>query len=228
MATPERVRCPMSRDNRAPATTMPRPVWQRIAPGARWLAAALLALLALPAPAYPLQQPRFERISAGVYALTAPPGPPNPENRGRTNNTGLLVGHSGVVVVDPGPSRKAGLQMLRAVRSLTRKPVVAVILTHAHPENVLAAGAVAGRHAPVIASHRTYALMRDRCSECLVRLTGLTGESAMSGTGIRLPDQTVAAGTTDRNYGGRMLKLIHTGWGHTAGDLAVASPRAVP
>ena len=117
--------------------------------------------------------------------------------------------------------RKAGLQVLRAVRSLTRKPVAAVILTHAHPENVLAAGVVAGRDAPVIASHRTYALMRDRCSECLTRLTGLTGESAMSGTNIRLPDQTVAAGTTDRTYGGRRLKLIHTGWGHTAGDLAV-------
>ena len=211
----------MSHDNHAPMTMSPRPVWHRITPTARGFVAALLALLAVPALADPPHQPRLERIAASVYALTAPPGPPSPENRGRTNSTGILIGPTGVVVVDPGPSRKAGLQVLRAVRSLTRKPVAAVILTHAHPENVLAAGVVAGRSAPVIASHRTYALMRDRCSECLTRLTGLTGESAMSGTNIRLPDQTVAVGTTDRTYGGRTLKLIHTGWGHTAGDLAV-------
>jgi len=221
VATPERVRYPMSHGNHEPTTIMPRRDRHRIAPTARWLGAALVALLAVPALAHPPHQPQLERIAPGVYALTAPPGPPSRENRGRTNSTGILIGPSGVVLVDPGPSRKAGLQVLRAVRSLTRKPVAAVILTHAHPENVLAAGVVAGRDAPVIASHRTYALMRDRCSECLTRLTGLTGESAMSGTDIRLPDQTVAAGTTDRTYGGRRLKLIHTGWGHTAGDLAV-------
>lgn len=193
----------------------------RILPAARWLCAALLAILATSTLADPPHKPRLERVSTGVYALIAPPGPPSPQNSGRTNSTGILIGPSGVVVIDPGPSRKAGLQVLRAIRSFTRKPVAAVILTHAHPENVLAAGVVAGRNAPVIASHRTYALMRDRCRECLTRLTSLAGEAAMKGTDIRLPDQTVAVGTTERTYGGRTLKLIHTSWGHTAGDLAV-------
>jgi glyoxylase-like metal-dependent hydrolase (beta-lactamase superfamily II) len=142
-------------------------------------------------------------------------------NRGRTNSTGILVGPSGVVVVDPGPSRAEGLRLLRSIRRLTPKPVVAVVLTHAHPENVLAAEVVAGRSAPVVAQARTYALMRDRCSECLQRLTGLAGESAMAGTAIRLPDQTVGDGVTERTWGGRRVSLVATGPGHTAGDLAV-------
>jgi glyoxylase-like metal-dependent hydrolase (beta-lactamase superfamily II) len=161
------------------------------------------------------------RLTDGVYAVTATPGPPDLINRGRTHNSGLLIGAQGVVVIDPGPSRRDGQRLLRTLRTLTRKPVVAVILTHAHPENVLAAAVVAGARAPVIASHRTYALMQERCSECLQRLTGMTGESAMTGTTIRLPDQTVAEGITERRYGGRAVQLIHTGWGHTAGDLAV-------
>lgn len=165
--------------------------------------------------------PRPVRLAQGVYALTAAPGPPSTANGGRTNSTGILIGHTGVVVVDPGPSRKAGLHVLRVIRGLTRKPVVAVILTHAHPENVLAASVVAGGRAPVMAHTRTYALMRDRCSECLARLTGLAGEAAMAGTRIRLPDQTVGDGRTARNLGGRDLLLVHAGWGHTAGDLAV-------
>jgi glyoxylase-like metal-dependent hydrolase (beta-lactamase superfamily II) len=161
------------------------------------------------------------QLTPGVYALDAPPGPPGPSNAGRTNNTGVLIGSGGVVVVDPGPNRKAGERVVRIIRSLTRRPVVAVILSHAHAENVLAAEVVAGRTGVVIAHARTYALMRDRCSDCLARLTGLTGEAAMTGTNIRLPDQTVGDGYTGRTYGGRKLLLIHTGWGHTAGDLAV-------
>jgi glyoxylase-like metal-dependent hydrolase (beta-lactamase superfamily II) len=160
-------------------------------------------------------------VAPGVYALIPSPGPATPGNQGRTNATGILLGPRGVVVIDPGPNRKSGEQLLRAIRGVTDKPVVAVILTHAHPENVLAAAVVAGARAPVIASHRTYALMQERCSECLQRLTGMTGESAMTGTTIRLPDQTVAEGITERRYGGRAVQLIHTGWGHTAGDLAV-------
>ena len=183
------------------------------------LATATLALLTAPVAANAAQG--LLQLAPGVYALTAPPGPATAANLGRTNSTGILIGATGVVVVDPGPGHKAGMSLLKTIRRLTRKPIAAVILTHAHPENVLAAGVVAGRDAPVIASHRTYALMRDRCEECLQRLTGLAGETAMAGTAIRLPDQTVPHGVTERPYGGRMLQLVHTGWGHTAGDLAV-------
>lgn len=161
------------------------------------------------------------RLAPGVYALAAEPGPPGTDNRGRTNSTGVLIGRSGVVVIDPGPNRKAGEQLLRSIRKLTRKPVMAVILTHAHPENVLAAGVVAGASAPVIAQARAFALMCDRCSDCLQRLAGLVGDAAMAGTMIRLPDQTVGDGITERRLGGRQLRLVATGWGHTAGDLAV-------
>lgn len=184
-----------------------------------WRGAILACLLA----AWPVQAAdgvKLLRVARDVYAVPAPTGPATLRNGGRTNNSGILVGARGVVVIDPGPNREAGRRLLTAIRRITRKPIVAVLLTHAHPENVLAADAVAGPHAPVIASHRTYALMRDRCSECLQRLTALAGERAMAGTAIRLPDQTVA-GTTERRYGGRTVELIHAGWGHTAGDLAV-------
>lgn len=161
------------------------------------------------------------RVAPGVYAVSAEPGPPDAGNRGRTNSTGILIGRSGVVVIDPGPNRKAGKRLLRSIRKLTQKPVTTVILTHAHPENVLAAGTVADRSAVVVAQARTYALMRDRCSDCLQRLAGLVGEASMAGTSIRLPDQTVGDGITERRLGGRELRLVAPGWGHTAGDLAV-------
>ena len=217
MATRIRVRRPMRDGGWTLTAASARSAW-RYCTRMVAFAGALLALLVAPAFA---GEARPVRLAPGVYALAAPPGPANMQNQGRVNSTGILIGPTGVVVVDPGPSRRAGLRLLQTIRKLTRKPVAAVILTHAHPENVLAAGVVAGRYAPVIASHRTYALMRDRCSECLARLTTLAGDVAMQGTDIRLPDQTVAAGTTERRYGGRMLRLVHTGWGHTAGDLAV-------
>lgn len=166
--------------------------------------------------------PGLQRVASGVYVLPAhEPGPPAARNAGLTQNAGVLLGPEGVVVIDPGPNQLAGRRLMQRIRRITRLPVVAVILTHAHPENVLAAAAVAGDSAPVIAHARTYALMRERCSECLTRLTRLVGERAMQGTAIRVPDQTIADGATIRRYGGRELLMMHVAWGHTAGDLAV-------
>ena len=190
----------------------------RVQRSARW-ACVLLLVMAVWSPGVAAIE--LQAMAPGVYGVIANAREPSSDNGGVSANSGVIVGSEGVTVIDPGPNRAAGLALRRAIRRVTAKPVVAVIATHAHPENVLAADALLGPATPLIAHERTFALMRDRCADCFERLSGLVGRAAMAGTRIRVPDQTVPDGITERTYGGRTLRLIHVGWGHTAGDLAV-------
>ncbi len=163
----------------------------------------------------------LQRLAPGVYVSLAKGYDAAEDNAGVVVNAGVLVGSEGVVVIDPGPSAAAGKALLREIRRVTRKPVVAVIATHPHPENVLAAASLMGPSTVLIGHARTYALMRDRCEDCFARLSAMIGERHLVGTDIVLPDQTVLGPEVDRRLGGRDLRLLHLGWGHTAGDLAV-------
>lgn len=161
--------------------------------------------------------PRLQRVAPGVFRVAGSGGEPTAENCGRVANAGVLVGPGGAVVIDPGPSRRAGKALAQAVQRVTGRGVVAVINTHAHPEHVL--GNSAWR-VPVWASGVAADLMARRCEQCLKRLTGEIGQGEMAGTRIRLPTQRVT-GPTRVVLAGRSLLLLPFAHAHTPGDLAI-------
>jgi len=104
-----------------------------------WLAWPLLAL-ALPAaaargpevPDYPA-----DLVASGLYVIHGPVGYSSPENQGFMNNPAFLVTETGVVVVDPGSSVQTGEMVLRQIRKVTDKPLLAVLNTHVHGDHWL-------------------------------------------------------------------------------------------
>ena len=58
-------------------------------------------------------------------------------NGGNIVNTAFIVTERGVVVIDTGPSKRYGEAMRKAIASITKKPVIEVLLTHHHPDHVL-------------------------------------------------------------------------------------------
>lgn len=181
-----------------------------------------LGILALPAGAS-CPQPVSSALGPGVFAVAGQPGPPRRANCGRTANTGVIVGSSGVIVIDPGPNHRQSRALLRAIRALTPLPVAAVINTHAHPENVLGNSLWRGRRVPIVASDATAQSMRMRCRECLATLRRRVGDEAMRGTRIVLPSRTLAA-SRELELGGRRVRVMRFQHAHTAGDLAVLDP----
>lgn len=178
-------------------------------------------LLAVAAASPPLHAADFdyrlkpEKVAEGVYALIGKTENFTRDNGGDIVNTGFIIGTDGVIVVDSGPSRAYGEQQRAAIAKLTPKPVVQLILTHAHPDHVF--GGQAYADIPVLALPATRAALSSSGEALLSNLYRLAGD-AMLGTEVRLPTVEAVAGPL--TIAGRRLRLI-AGRGHTDGDLAV-------
>jgi glyoxylase-like metal-dependent hydrolase (beta-lactamase superfamily II) len=80
------------------------------------------------APAVP-DETRLSKLSDPVYTLRG--------NGACDASAGFVVTGKGVVVVDPGASRKAGEWLVTKIASVTTEPVVAIFNTHRHAEQWL-------------------------------------------------------------------------------------------
>lgn len=80
----------------------------------------------------PAGEPEVVPVGEGVYALIRH----DPEAFANNANSLVVVGDSGVLVVDAQFTRAAALEMLAAIRKLTRQPVRCVVNTHWHDDHV--------------------------------------------------------------------------------------------
>ena len=96
------------------------------------------------------------RITDNIHVIYGPFEMPNEKNQGFRNNVGIIQTSKGVVICDPGGSASAGEMVVRKVKSLTNKPIVAVFNTHAHGDHWLGNEGIK-RHYPqaVIYGHPT-------------------------------------------------------------------------
>lgn len=102
---------------------------------ARTLFLALLAgFLCIPAGAQPVLIPFTAReIAPGIHLLATPPDYLGPA----TGNVTVIEQADGVVLIDSGASAAHGRRVVQFVRTLTGKPVKAVLLTHWHNDHPL-------------------------------------------------------------------------------------------
>lgn len=147
---------------------------------------------------------RPQAVAPGVYVLLHAAAAATPDNGGYVGNRGFLVGSSGVVVINPGPSKAYGLALSAAIRRITALPVVAVIDSHARPEQVLANQVFRDQGVPLLASAGTAALMAQRCEHCLEQSRQDAGAAALDGTRIALPKAVLQDGQ-QLELGGRQL-----------------------
>ncbi len=164
------------------------------------------------------------KIAEGIYVFIGALEDVSAANGGNVINSGFIIGDDGVIVIDTGVNFQHGQKIQAAVKSKTGKPVVLVLNTHPHPENVLGDSVFAKPGVRVAATPASVQAMQQRCEICYKHVAGILGEAAMAGTEIVIPE-ALDEQTTRRERtieaAGRKLKLFHYGWGHTEGDLAV-------
>lgn len=162
------------------------------------------------------------QLSKRVWLIYSPDSFPTPENQGMMCNVTFVVTQKGVVVLDSGGSVQIGEMVLRMIKTVTPKPVIAVFNSHYHGDHWL------GNHAYAEAypGLPIYSL-----AENIRQIKGVEGSlwrgllekwtnQATAGTKI-VPPNTEVQHAQVFDFGDTRLKMHFYGTAHTPCDLSV-------
>jgi glyoxylase-like metal-dependent hydrolase (beta-lactamase superfamily II) len=139
---------------------------------------------------------------------------------------GLVVGSDGVLLIDTGSTLREGAELREQVEALTGRTVTHIVLTHGHFDHVF--GAAAFPEADVYGEGALESYLRqerDTLRETAVRLGTDPGEAREAVEALAYPTRPVTRDLA-LDLGGRPLRLVHPGRGHTGHDLVVHVPGA--
>ena len=75
------------------------------------------------------------KVSAHAYYVQGEPGVASSANEGFNSNAGFVVTGEGVVVIDALGTPALGKALIKAIRTVTEKPIKRVIITHYHADH---------------------------------------------------------------------------------------------
>ncbi|TRW98750.1 quinoprotein relay system zinc metallohydrolase 2 [Paracoccus sp. M683] len=163
---------------------------------------------------------QLQTIAPGIWFRRGDIAQIETGNRGRIANLSVVIGETGVAVIDAGASRGEGQELYAAIRQLTDRPITHVILTHMHPDHVFGASVFSEAGATVLASDRLGPALQARAQSYLDSFDRIVGPTEMIGTAIAMPD-TVVSDRMTIGLGGRKLELLAVPTAHTDNDLTV-------
>jgi len=163
-----------------------------------------------------------QKINDRVYAMLGPTDPPNKQNRGYMNNNLVIIGNTGVILVDAGSHKAVAEHIDKAIKRVTTKPITHVLITHHHADHHLGLEYFEG--AQVIATDFCANQIRDNSRAMVAfmsRNTGLfLGDARAVVPHTTIPQRARQAMEID----GVRLELISTETAHTGGDMLVWLP----
>jgi len=191
-----------------------------------WLAPVIAAQAASPDPAraihkdYPL-----DRLTPNVYVIHGPTEEPTPANQVFRNNPGIVLTKEGVVVIDPGSTVYVGEMVVRKVKTLTQKPIVAVFNTHSHGDHWLGNEGIklAFPRAVIYAHPKMKAMsVQDEGRRWIKAFNERSNGAAMGTTPVG-PDRSVKDGEVV-TIGGTRLHILFPGPAHSEDDIMIELP----
>lgn len=161
-----------------------------------------------------------EEVVAGVFVIHGPLDYPSPENQGFMNNPAFVVTQNGVVVVDPGSSVQTGEMVLKQLRTITDKPVIAVFNTHVHGDHWLGNQALreAFPEVPIYGHKSMLKEIEAGAGDAWVDLMLRSTDGATKGTRVVAPNLPLEGGE-QIELAGLTFRIHHDGQVHTHTDL---------
>lgn len=184
-----------------------------------WANVSLAHDVSLP---FPIEHYPLDHVSKHIYVVHGTQALPSPESRGFMNNPSAIVTANGVIVVDPGSSAEIGKQLLKKIRDVSDKPVIAVFNTHVHGDHWLGNQGVRERYptVPIYAHMRMIERVNAGEGEDWIKLLSGMTKGAIDGTKAVGPNIGLKGGE-ELVLDGITLRIHHTGHAHTDHDLMI-------
>ncbi|NJO54971.1 MAG: MBL fold metallo-hydrolase, partial [Bacteroidales bacterium] len=141
------------------------------------------------------------------------------------NNPAFLVTATGVIVVDPGWSIQTGEMVLRQIRKVTDKPLLAVLNTHVHGDHWLGNQAMlaVAPQVPIYGHPEMLKLVAEGAGEEWVQRMMSATEGATEGTVAEGPAHPLEDNET-LSIGGLTFKTHYYPHVHSTSDLMFEIP----
>ena len=170
----------------------------------------------------PVRDYPFTQVAENTWVIHGPLEMPNVANQGFMNNPGIVITDAGIVLVDPGSSLQSGEMVLRMIRQVSDKPVVAVFNTHVHGDHWLGNQAIRADYpaAPIYGHTEMLAMIADGAGDTWVDLMDRLTQGATRGTAVVAPGHAVKHGDTIK-IGNKTFRIHHYGQAHTLTDILI-------
>jgi len=167
----------------------------------------------------------FKQLTKRIYVIVGSDHEtcPTDEVKHPLTNPSVIVGETGVIVVDPGSSLQVGRLVLERLKHVTGKPVIAVFNTHIHGLYWLGNQAIKERfpNARIYAHKRM--IERIESGEGSFWVNAITGKFPGEKTQYVVPDVPLSGGEVEV-ISGVTFKLHHPGRAHTDHDIMIEVP----
>jgi glyoxylase-like metal-dependent hydrolase (beta-lactamase superfamily II) len=147
---------------------------------------------------------------------------PNAKNQGYMVNSTVIVGKTGVILIDTGFTDEIGAHLRQEVAKLTTKPVKVIINTHHHGDHSFGNAAFPG--AQVISSEMCRKLLLEGEGEWLAIIEGAVGRKFPNTHAVPATQVYAARTKTDISIDGVKLTFWVPDASHTAGDMMIWLP----
>lgn len=77
----------------------------------------------------------FKNVHQNIYIMHGVISAPNDENIGFITNPAFIETKNGLILIDPGGSYEIGLHVLKQIKDITKKPIIAIFNTHDHDDH---------------------------------------------------------------------------------------------
>ncbi len=147
------------------------------------------------------QEARLTEALPNIYCMV--------DLTGNGANAAFITTKEGVIVIDTRGSKQEAAQVLKAIRKMTNQPVVYVVNSHFHKENISGNG--------VFKSART--IIAQKRAQAMTVLEAEREKRKVTPANLSFKKKL------ELKLGKYHLKLIHPGPAHTDGDLYVYIPK---
>lgn len=146
-------------------------------------------------------------------------------NRGFNGNAGFIVTRDGVVVLDALGTPALARRMIASIRTVTKKPIRYLVISHAHPDHYYGASAFASIPGIQVVSHvGTEAYAYSPTIERSVAYRKVFLPREMKHFQAVVPDLLIGGGNPAQltiKLGGKTFEIYDTGFHHSHGDLVM-------